>query len=141
MQSDLEEERQQRLKSDRYCLELESKMQWRKQITTNETSPSPAHPMVVESNTASTFPSTSMEDPSNHHLSEVSSLQQDLSQRIQENESLEEELTSLKMKLETTQEENTKLRNELDAFDLEFFEELEDLKYQCHEGQKSLVLD
>ena len=39
----------------------------------------------------------------------------------------------VQMELETVKEENTKLVEELSVFDMEFFDELEDLKFRCQE--------
>jgi hypothetical protein len=139
LQSDLEQERQLRLASDRYCLELETKLDWQDQHQTEENSLSPPLHLEAIRGTVSA-PTKCMDDPT-IHSSQVQSLQHDLSQRTEENEQLEEELFSLKMRLETVEEENTKLLSELNAFDLEFFEELEDLKFQCHQERESLAID
>ena len=40
--------------------------------------------------------------------------------------------------LEQLREENSKLREELSAFDLDFFEEIEDLKYKYAEAMRRL---
>ncbi|XP_075242458.1 uncharacterized protein LOC142337211 [Convolutriloba macropyga] len=48
----------------------------------------------------------------------------------------ESKLTELKLKFETLTEENERLRRELSCFDQEFFEELEDMKYELKRSKE-----
>jgi len=47
--------------------------------------------------------------------------------------------SGLRKEVKQLRDENTKLLNELSAFDLEFFEEIEDLKYRYHQAVEELA--
>lgn len=93
------------------------------------TSAAPAAPVAATAPSPATRPSTS--GGSGGSSSQMSDEVVLLNRRVMEMEALREQQAGSILALET---ENASLRKELEAFDLEFFEDLEDLKYKYQEA-------